>query len=73
MSANVFFIIMPNQRIGLPTSRRGGCRCEIRKIANSAGTHNNYLTLRLIFLNAPATLPTAFASENELATRRWYA
>ncbi|MBV0891079.1 urate hydroxylase PuuD [Paracoccus sp. Z118] len=64
MSANVFFIIMPNQRIvvqDLKTGRKPDPKYG--KIAKLRSTHNNYLTLPVIFLMLSNHYPLAFASE----------
>lgn len=63
MSANVFMIIIPNQKIvvadliagRVPDARYG-------KIAKQRSTHNNYLTLPVIFLMLSNHYPAAFAS-----------
>ena len=64
MTANVFFIIMPNQRIvvkdlqenRIPDPKYG-------KIAKLRSTHNNYLTLPVLFLMLSNHYPLAFATE----------
>ena len=51
MSANVFFIIMPNQRIVVADLQAGRSPdAKYGKIAKLRSTHNNYLTLPVIFL-----------------------
>lgn len=64
MTANVFFVIMPNQRI-VVADLRAGRRPEAKygKIAKQRSTHNNYLTLPVIFLMLSNHYPLAFASE----------
>ncbi len=51
MSANVFFIIMPNQRV-VVADLKAGRKPDPKygKIAKQRSTHNNYLTLPVIFL-----------------------
>ncbi len=64
MSANVFFIIMPNQRI-VVADLQAGRKPDPKygKIAKQRSTHNNYLTLPVIFLMLSNHYPLAFASE----------
>ncbi|MEM8957466.1 MAG: urate hydroxylase PuuD, partial [Pseudomonadota bacterium] len=64
MSANVFFIIIPNQKIVVADLRAG--RTPDPKygvIAKQRSTHNNYLTLPVLFLMLSNHYPLAFASE----------
>ncbi len=64
MSANVFLIIMPNQRVvvaDLIAGRKPDPKYG--KIAKQRSTHNNYLTLPVIFLMLSNHYPLAFASE----------
>ena len=63
MSANVFFIIMPNQRI-VVADLKAGRKPDPKygKIAKQRSTHNNYLTLPVIFLMLSNHYPLAFAS-----------
>ncbi|WP_170426755.1 urate hydroxylase PuuD [Ruegeria arenilitoris] len=64
MTANVFFIIMPNQRIvvdDLKNSRTPDPKYG--KIAKLRSTHNNYLTLPVVFLMLSNHYPLAFATE----------
>ncbi|MDX5358463.1 MAG: urate hydroxylase PuuD [Rhodobacterales bacterium] len=64
MSANVFFIIMPNQRIVVADLQAGRKPdAKYGKIAKQRSTHNNYLTLPVIFLMLSNHYPLAFASE----------
>ena len=64
MSANVFFIIMPNQRIVVRDLQEGRAPdVKYGKIAKLRSTHNNYLTLPVIFLMLSNHYPLAFASE----------
>ena len=63
MTGNVFFIIMPNQRIvvaDLIAGRKPDPKYG--KIAKQRSTHNNYLTLPVIFLMLSNHYPLAFAS-----------
>lgn len=64
MTANVFFIIMPNQRIVVADLKAGRSPDpKYGKIAKLRSTHNNYLTLPVIFLMLSNHYPLAFASE----------
>lgn len=64
MSANVFFIIIPNQKIVVADLRAGRTPDpKYGKIAKQRSTHNNYLTLPVIFLMLSNHYPLAFATE----------
>ncbi|MDO5631714.1 MAG: urate hydroxylase PuuD [Paracoccus sp. (in: a-proteobacteria)] len=64
MTANVFLIIMPNQRIVVADLKAGRTPDpKYGKIAKLRSTHNNYLTLPVIFLMLSNHYPLAFASE----------
>jgi uncharacterized membrane protein len=64
MTANVFFIIMPNQRIVVKDLQEGRAPDpKYGKIAKLRSTHNNYLTLPVIFLMLSNHYPLAFATE----------
>ncbi len=64
MTANVFFIIMPNQRIVVKDLQEGRTPdAKYGKIAKLRSTHNNYLTLPVIFLMLANHYPLAFATE----------
>ncbi|WP_417701059.1 urate hydroxylase PuuD [Pseudophaeobacter sp.] len=64
MTANVFFIIMPNQRIVVADLQAGRTPdAKYGKIAKLRSTHNNYLTLPVIFLMLSNHYPLAFASD----------
>jgi len=64
MTANVFFIIMPNQRIVVDDLKNGRTPDpKYGKIAKLRSTHNNYLTLPVLFLMLSNHYPLAFASE----------
>ena len=64
MTANVFFIIMPNQRIVVKDLQEGRTPdAKYGKIAKLRSTHNNYLTLPVIFLMLSNHYPLAFASQ----------
>ena len=64
MTANVFFIIMPNQRIVVKDLKEGRKPdAKYGKIAKLRSTHNNYLTLPVIFLMLTNHYPLAFATE----------
>ncbi|MBT8153944.1 urate hydroxylase PuuD [Epibacterium ulvae] len=64
MSANVFFIIIPNQKI-VVADLQAGHKPDPKygKIAKLRSTHNNYLTLPVIFLMLSNHYPLAFASQ----------
>ena len=63
MSANVFFIIMPNQRI-VVADLKAGRKPDPKygKIAKQRSTHNNYLTLPVLFLMLSNHYPLVFAT-----------
>ncbi|MBT5295079.1 MAG: urate hydroxylase PuuD, partial [Octadecabacter sp.] len=64
MTANVFFIIMPNQRIVVKDLQDGRTPdAKYGKIAKLRSMHNNYLTLPVIFLMLSNHYPLAFATE----------
>ncbi len=64
MSANVFFIIMPNQRIVVADLQSGRVPdAKYGKIAKQRSTHNNYLTLPVIFMMLSNHYPLAFATD----------
>lgn len=64
MSANVFFIIMPNQRVVVADLKAGRVPDpKYGKIAKQRSTHNNYLTLPVLFLMLSNHYPMAFATE----------
>ncbi len=64
MSANVFFIIIPNQKIVVDDLMNGRePDAKYGKIAKQRSTHNNYLTLPVIFLMLSNHYPLSFASE----------
>ncbi|MGR3572185.1 urate hydroxylase PuuD [Brevirhabdus sp.] len=63
MSANVFAVIMPNQRIVVKDLQEGRKPDpKYGKIAKQRSTHNNYLTLPVIFLMLSNHYPLAFSS-----------
>jgi uncharacterized membrane protein len=63
MTANVFFIIMPNQRTVVADLKAGRKPdAKYGKIAKQRSTHNNYLTLPVVFLMLSNHYPLAFAS-----------
>ena len=64
MTANVFFIIIPNQTIVVDDLKAG--RTPDPKygvIAKQRSTHNNYLTLPVLFLMLSIHYPLAFGTE----------
>lgn len=64
MTANVFFQIMPNQRIVVADLKAGRSPdAKYGKIAKVRSTHNNYLTLPVVFLMLSNHYPLAFATE----------
>ncbi|PRY95768.1 putative membrane protein [Hasllibacter halocynthiae] len=63
MTGNVFFVIMPNQRIVIDDLKAGRTPdAKYGQIAKLRSTHNNYLTLPVIFLMLSNHYPTAFAT-----------
>ena len=64
MTANVFLIIMPNQRI-VVADLKAGRKPDPKygKIAKLRSTHNNYLTLPVVFLMLSNHYPLAFATD----------
>tara|TARA_B100001173_G_scaffold289700_1_gene279763 strand:- start:109 stop:1071 length:963 start_codon:yes stop_codon:yes gene_type:complete len=64
MTANVFLVIIPNQKIVVDDLfAKRTPNPEFGKIAKLRSTHNNYLTLPVIFLMLSNHYPLAFASE----------
>ncbi|MEO1548887.1 MAG: urate hydroxylase PuuD [Pseudomonadota bacterium] len=64
MSGNVFFIIMPNQRIVVADMKAGRVPDgKYGKIAKLRSTHNNYLTLPVIFLMLSNHYPLAIGAQ----------
>ncbi len=63
MSANVFMVIIPNQKI-VVADLIAGKKPDPRygKIAKTRSTHNNYLTLPVLFLMISNHYPLAFAT-----------
>ena len=63
MSANVFMVIMPNQRIVVADLKAGRVPdAKYGKIAKQRSTHNNYLTLPVVFLMLSNHYPLVFAT-----------
>ena len=64
MSANVFMVIMPNQRI-VVADLKAGRKPDPKygKIAKQRSTHNNYLTLPVLFLMLSNHYPLVFATQ----------
>lgn len=64
MSANVFMVIIPNQKI-VVADLKAGREPDARygQIAKLRSTHNNYLTLPVIFLMLSGHYPLAFATD----------
>ena len=64
MTGNVFFQIMPNQRIVVADLKAGRIPdAKYGKIAKVRSTHNNYLTLPVVFLMLSNHYPLAFGTE----------
>ncbi len=64
MTANVFFQIMPNQRIVVADLKAGRTPdAKYGKIAKLRSMHNNYLTLPVIFLMLSNHYPLSFGTE----------
>ena len=65
MTANVFLIIIPNQKIVVADMKAGRVPdAEYGRIAKLRSMHNNYLTLPVIFLMLSVHYPLAFATDN---------
>jgi len=63
MSANVFLIIIPNQKIVVADLRAGRTPdARYGRIAKQRSTHNNYLTLPVLFLMLSNHYPLVFAT-----------
>jgi uncharacterized membrane protein len=64
MSANVFMIIIPNQKIVVADLKAGRTPDpKYGKIAKQRSTHNNYLTLPVLFLMLSNHYPLVFATQ----------
>lgn len=64
MSANVFMVIIPNQKIVVADLKAGRTPdAKYGQIAKQRSTHNNYLTLPVIFLMLSGHYPLAFATD----------
>lgn len=64
MSANVFFVIIPNQKIVVEDLKAGRTPDpEYGRVAKLRSTHNNYLTLPVLFLMLSNHYPLAFATK----------
>ncbi len=64
MTANVFMVIIPNQKIVVADLKAGRIPdAKYGRIAKQRSTHNNYLTLPVIFLMLSNHYPLAFASQ----------
>ena len=64
MSANVFRVIIPNQKIVVADLRAGKVPdAKYGKIAKQRSLHNNYLTLPVIFFMLSGHYPLAFATQ----------
>ena len=68
MSASVFFVIIPNQKKGVSTLLAGGSPDpRLGQEAKLRSTHNNYLTLPVIFLMLSNHYPLAWSSRYAVA------
>lgn len=68
MSASVFFVIIPNQKKVVATLIAGGSPDpKLGKEAKLRSTHNNYLTLPVIFLMLSNHYPLAWSSRYSVA------
>ncbi len=68
MSASVFFVIIPNQKKVVATLLAGGSPDpKLGKEAKLRSTHNNYLTLPVIFLMLSNHYPLAWSSRYSVA------
>ncbi|MDW3207904.1 MAG: urate hydroxylase PuuD [Alphaproteobacteria bacterium] len=64
MSANVFLVIIPNQKIVVADLKAGRAPDpKYGQIAKLRSTHNNYLTLPVLFLMLSNHYPLAFGTE----------
>ncbi len=64
MSANVFFLIIPNQKIVVKDLKAGRTpAAHLGAQAKQRSLHNNYLTLPVIFLMLSVHYPLAFATQ----------
>ena len=64
MTANVFFVIMPNQRKTVAALTAGETPDPVwGKQAKQRSTHNNYITLPVIFMMLSNHYPLAFATK----------
>jgi len=64
MTANVFLVIIPNQKIVVADLKAGkSANPEFGRIGKLRSTHNNYLTLPVIFLMMSNHYPLTFATE----------
>jgi uncharacterized membrane protein len=64
MTANVFLIIIPNQKVVVADLKAGRTPDpKFGQIAKLRSTHNNYLTLPVVFLMLSNHYPLAFATE----------
>jgi uncharacterized membrane protein len=65
MAGNVFFTIMPNQRVVVADLKAGRQPDpKYGKVAKQRSTHNNYLTLPVIFLMLAPHYPLSFGGPN---------
>ena len=65
MSANVFLVIIPNQKIVVGDLQQGKTPDpDLGKAAKLRSTHNNYLTLPVVFMMLSNHYPVTFSAEN---------
>ena len=65
MTGNVFFVIIPNQRVVVQDLREGrDPDPELGRAAKLRSTHNNYLALPVVFLMLSIHHPLAFAGDH---------
>jgi uncharacterized membrane protein len=67
MTASVFFIIIPNQKVVATLLAGGTPDPKLGKQAKQRSTHNNYLTLPVIFLMLSNHYPLAWSSRYAVA------
>ena len=64
MTANVFLVIIPNQKIVVADLKAGRTPdANLGRVSKQRSTHNNYLTLPVLFLMLANHYPLAFATE----------
>jgi len=62
MAANVFFVIIPNQKKAVAAMRRGNTPDpELGRAAKQRSLHNNYMTLPVVFIMVSSHYPATFS------------